>query len=94
MLRHPVDRAYSNYGFVVQRRNFRGSFEEFLAGRPDVLEKGFYSPHLQQYVDRFGRDRILALLFEESVRAATGPGRRSLASWTWGSTGSPPRSAR
>ena len=68
MLRHPVDRAYSNYGFVVQRRNFRGSFEEFLAGRPDVLEKGFYSPHLQRYVDRFGRDRILALLFEESVR--------------------------
>ena len=34
MLRHPVDRAYSQYGFILQRRNFRGSFEEFIRTRP------------------------------------------------------------
>lgn len=39
MLRHPVDRAYSHYGFVVQRCNYRGSFEEFLATAPCARER-------------------------------------------------------
>ena len=68
MLRHPVDRAYSHYGFVVQRRNFRGSFEEFLARRPVMLDKGYYSRYLDRYLERFARDRILALVFERAVR--------------------------
>lgn len=65
MLRHPVKRAYSHYGFVVQRRNYRGSFEDFLASRPKMLEKGFYSRYLNQYLRYFDRTQILALLFEE-----------------------------
>lgn len=80
MLRHPVDRAYSNYGFVVQRKNYQGSFEEFVAHRPDVLDKGFYSSHLERYLRRFGRDRILPLLFEESVRGGD-RGRRDIATF-------------
>ena len=65
-LRHPVDRAYSNYGFTVQRANYRGSFEEFVATRPSVLERGFYSRYLKQYLQHFQRERILTLLFEET----------------------------
>jgi hypothetical protein len=65
MLRHPVSRAYSQYGFVVQRRNYRGSFQEFLATRPAALEKGFYSRYLKRYLRYFDRNQILALLFEE-----------------------------
>jgi len=65
MLRHPVNRAYSNYGFSVQRGNYRGSFEDFLATRPGMLEKGFYSRYLKQYLRYFDRTQILALLFEE-----------------------------
>ena len=65
MLRHPVTRAYSNYGFCVQRWNFRGSFEDFLAARPRMLERGFYSRYLKQYLRYFDRSQILALLFEE-----------------------------
>lgn len=68
ILRHPVDRAYSHYGFVVQRRNFQGSFEEFLAMRPTVLDKGFYSRYLDRYLRSFDRDRILVLVFEQAVR--------------------------
>ena len=68
MLRHPVDRAYSNYGFTIQRGNYRGSFEEFLAARPETLDRGFYSRHLKRYLRTFDRDRILPLLFEEVVR--------------------------
>src|SRR3972149_1074915 len=65
MLRHPVNRAYSQYGFFVQRRNYRGSFQEFLATRPAALEKGFYSRYLKRYLRYFDRNQILALLFEE-----------------------------
>jgi hypothetical protein len=65
MLRHPVNRAYSHYGFVVQRRNFRGSFQEFLDSRHKSLEKGYYSRYLKRYLDCFDRTQILALLFEE-----------------------------
>ena len=68
ILRHPVDRAYSHYGFVVQRRNFQGTFEEFLAKRPKMLEKGYYSRSFDRYLRYFDRDRILALVFEQAVR--------------------------
>jgi hypothetical protein len=65
MLRHPVNRAYSQYGFFVQRRNYRGSFEDFLAARPRALERGFYSRYLKRYLRYFDRTQILALLFED-----------------------------
>jgi hypothetical protein len=65
MLRHPVDRAYSHYGFSVQRRNYRGSFEEFLSTRSKALEKGYYSRYLARYLRYFDRSKILALVFEE-----------------------------
>jgi len=65
MLRHPISRAYSQYGFNVQRRNYKGSFEDFLATRPRALEKGYYSRYLKQYLRYFDRDRILPLLFED-----------------------------
>lgn len=67
VLRHPVDRAYSTYGFTLQRANYRGSFAEFLESRPSVLDRGFYSRFLQRYLQRFERERILPLLFEEMV---------------------------
>jgi len=67
VLRHPVDRAYSTYGFTVQRAHYRGSFAEFLEGRPSVLERGYYSRYLRRYLQRFERERILPLLFEEMV---------------------------
>ena len=67
MLRHPVNRAYSQYGFFVQRRNYRGSFEDFLAARPRALERGFYSRYLKRYLRHFSRTQILALLFENAV---------------------------
>ena len=72
MLRHPVDRAYSQFGFVIQRRDFRGSFEEFVATRPRALEMGFYSRYLERYLDHYDRQRILPVLFEEAVSDGSG----------------------
>lgn len=65
MLRHPVDRAYSNYGFTVQRGNYRDSFEEFLASRPTALEWGFYSRYAKRYLHYFDKSRMLGLVFED-----------------------------
>lgn len=65
MLRHPISRAYSQYGFNVQRRNYRGSFEDFLATRPRALEKGFYSRYLKEYLRYFDREQFLPLVFED-----------------------------
>jgi hypothetical protein len=67
MLRHPVDRAYSQFGLAVQRMAYGGSFEEFLATRPKALQYGLYSRHLSNYLRFFDRSQILPLLFEEAV---------------------------
>jgi hypothetical protein len=67
MLRHPVNRAYSVYGFHVQRRNFKGSFEDFLTSQPEILEQGFYSQYIKRYLRYFDRTQILALLFEDAL---------------------------
>ncbi len=65
MLRHPVSRAYSQYGFTVQRRNYRGTFEDFLEARPSALEKGSYSGYIRNYLRFFERSRLLPLVFED-----------------------------
>lgn len=78
MLRHPVNRAYSAYGFAIQRGNYRGSFEDFIASRPSSLQKGYYSRYLKNYLCLFDRSQILALLFEH-VFADVGETKRTLA---------------
>lgn len=77
-LRHPVDRAYSQYGFAVQRRNYRGSFAEFIDARPTALDKGFYSEHVQNYLRYFPREQLLPLIFEE-IFADVAKARRRVA---------------
>lgn len=75
ILRHPVDRAYSQYGFYVQRRNFRGSFEDFLVAYPRALERGFYSRYFERYLEYFDRSRILTLIFEDAFGDLAGTKR-------------------
>lgn len=67
MLRHPVGRAYSQYGLFVQRRNYRGSFEDFIVDRPRSLKKGFYTSYIKRYLRYFDRNQIQALIFEDAV---------------------------
>jgi hypothetical protein len=66
MLRHPVDRAYSQYGFLLQRRNFQGSFQEFLASRPKALEYGHYSRYAKRFLEYFSRSDLLPIVSEEA----------------------------
>lgn len=76
MLRHPVARAYSQYGLYVQRRNYKGSFEDFVAAKPRSLERGFYSRYLKRYLRHFDRAQILALVFEDAVKDVHNTKRR------------------
>lgn len=66
MLRHPVDRAYSNYGFTVKRGRYNGTFEQFVTERPGTLEWGFYSRYVKEYLEFFEKSRIFGMLFEET----------------------------
>lgn len=68
IMRHPVARAYSQYGLFVQRRNYRGSFQDFVTARPRSLERGYYSRFLRRYLRYFDRAQILALIFEDAVK--------------------------
>ena len=76
MLRHPVDRAYSQYGFLLQRRNFQGSFQEFLVSRPKALEYGYYSRYARRFLDHFSRSDLLPLVSEQAFADVPGTCRQ------------------
>lgn len=67
ILRNPVDRAYSDYGLRIQYREYKGPFEDFLIIEPKVLEMGFYSRKIKDYLRYFEKDQILVLIFERAV---------------------------
>ncbi len=65
--RHPVDRAFSHYLWLVRNGELAGSFREALEARPDLLERGRYGAHLARWLEHFPRDRLLVLPFWELV---------------------------
>lgn len=77
VLRDPVARAYSAWGYNASRGNecaatFEEAIAQELAGERDkfvygwrYLYTGLYSQHLKRFYDRFGRDRVLTLKFED-----------------------------
>lgn len=68
MLRDPVPRAYSNYWHLLRSGEVAGSFENALLYRPTVLfERGLYRPQIDRYLDKFTRDQMLFVLFEEFI---------------------------
>lgn len=79
LLRHPAERAYSNW--MHHRRDERETLEfaEALAAEPrridagwawwwHYVQRGFYGRQLQPFIDTFPRRQLLVLLFDE-VRA-------------------------
>jgi sulfotransferase family protein len=69
-LRHPVDRAYSNYlndivaGVVPAETGFR----EALRSHPEYVEAGRYARYLRAYLELFARDHLLASIFDDARR--------------------------
>ena len=80
ILRNPIDRAYSDYGLRVRYRDFAGPFEDFLPIEPEVVEMGHYSVKIKDYLQHFGMDQLLVLIFENAVNDVPGT-KRALANF-------------
>ena len=71
-LRNPVKRAYSHYCMLFRRGDVGPDIARHLhparGGEQRLVRAGDYAGHLQEYIDLFGRDKLLILFFE-GVRA-------------------------
>lgn len=88
ILRHPVERAYSN--FLHMRRDGREPLREFAAAVREeprrraagwapfwfYMERGRYHEQLQRYYAAFGRERLHVLLHEDLLRNGAAGVRR------------------
>jgi hypothetical protein len=64
-LRNPAERAWSDYLGRVRILRETGTFAEAIRpGRP-CLESGFYFARLKRYYERFPRERIHVMLYED-----------------------------
>lgn len=69
ILRNPVDRAFSYYVHKRRGENIQITFQEFLKTFPeDVIEQGFYSKYLSEYLRYFSKEQILILIQEQAVK--------------------------
>ncbi len=64
-LRNPIDRTFSHYLYMLRVGEEKGTFDEVLAKRPDLIHRGSYAKLLKEYDAFFDRSQILVLLFEE-----------------------------
>jgi hypothetical protein len=78
-LRHPVDRAYSDYLMYLRRRGRRLDADTELSStsvwaRPDShwMEIGKYHDQLARYYELFPRDQIHVFLFDDLTRSPAG----------------------
>ena len=66
VLRDPIERAFSQYLYFIQRGYFGEiSFEDALERRPDMLTRGLYAQQLSRYFDRFPAPRIRIAFFDD-----------------------------
>lgn len=65
IMRHPVERILSNYAHRVARKTVKQPPETAVFADPEYINRTRYGVQLRPYVDLFGRDRILLLVFEE-----------------------------
>lgn len=64
LMRHPVDRFYSNYVFD-RSYGFNDSIQETLDQRSYVLETSNYMLQIERYLEHFPREQMLFLLLED-----------------------------
>jgi len=82
LLRNPIDRAISNYFFTLQHGLETRTLEEvFVQKTPnppilkhisvspfDYLRRGHYSKYLPAYIEKFGRDKVKILIFDNFTK--------------------------
>jgi hypothetical protein len=65
-VRDPVDRAFSQYLYLLRSGLAGGDFESCCEQFPRLLDNSRYAVHLPRWVDAFG-DRLLVLCFDDLV---------------------------
>ena len=82
-LRNPADRAFSNFLNDVQAGTLPpdARFYEVLGSHPEYLAQGAYATQLQRYLDRFPRESLLVLLYDDLERDLVVSCHRSTDFW-------------
>jgi len=62
-LREPVERAFSEYLYMIRQGYVRGTFDEAVEQFPSILEHSRYGKYLLQYKNTFGPDALLVTDF-------------------------------
>lgn len=70
VMRHPVERAYSHYGHLIQEWLMKGStgvvsFEDVLAREPEIIDAGHYARQIARYLEHFPREQLLLLTTDQ-----------------------------
>ena len=64
-VRHPIERAVSHWNFYYQSGWNTSPFSRAIKENPEIIDHSIYSVHVKRYIERFGRDRIEVLLFDD-----------------------------
>jgi hypothetical protein len=66
LLRDPVERAFSQYRYYIQRGTLSDlSFESALEQRPDLISRGQYAEQLARYTALFPEDQLFIGFFDD-----------------------------
>lgn len=66
VLRDPVERAFSQYLYFIQRGLFAGlTFEGAIDRRPDLLTRGLYARQVARYREHYPAERIRIVFFDD-----------------------------
>ncbi|MGB9128233.1 MAG: sulfotransferase [Thiobacillus sp.] len=68
IMRDPVERTLSHYWHMVEHRGELRAPLEAIRNDPHYTDVSHYAYQLQPYLERFGRERVYALTFEELKR--------------------------
>jgi hypothetical protein len=71
-LRDPVERLYSLYRIRCASGSLRCSFPEAIGRDRELIESSRYGFHLARWIELFGRERVLVLLYEHFVEDPQG----------------------
>ena len=68
-LRDPVARTVSQYRHWVQETGYAQDFATFLGEHPNAVQRSEYHRVLVPWIERFGRERLHVVVFEDLVAA-------------------------
>lgn len=71
-LRNPIDALYSFYFEVMKQYVVPESFADFLDEYPDFVGYGFYPEHVRRYQERFMKEQLHFIFFDDIRRDPAG----------------------